>query len=55
METPQAFYMRVAMRLCLAEENKEQKAVEREVELTNVLNLQHDVVVIYSSDELAEE
>ena len=36
-------------------EEKEQKAVEREVELTNVLNLQHDVVVIYSSEQLAEE
>ena len=36
-------------------EEKELKAVEREVELTNVLNLQHDVVVIYSSDELASE
>lgn len=28
METPQAFYMRVAMGLCLAEENKEDKAIE---------------------------
>ena len=28
METPQAFYMRVAMGLCLAEENKEQAAIE---------------------------
>ena len=28
METPQAFYMRVAMGLCLREENKEEKAVE---------------------------
>tara|TARA_Y100001963_G_scaffold78366_2_gene108690 strand:- start:64279 stop:66726 length:2448 start_codon:yes stop_codon:yes gene_type:complete len=28
MESPQAFYMRVAMGLCLDEENKEEKAVE---------------------------
>ena len=28
METPQAFYMRVAMGLCLQEENKEEKAIE---------------------------
>lgn len=28
METPQAFYMRVAMGLCLTEENKEDKALE---------------------------
>ena len=28
METPQAFYMRVAMGLCLNEENKEERAVE---------------------------
>tara|TARA_R110000765_G_scaffold74561_1_gene146183 strand:- start:141 stop:2588 length:2448 start_codon:yes stop_codon:yes gene_type:complete len=28
METPQAFYMRVAMGLCLKEENKEEKAIE---------------------------
>jgi|TARA_R100001129_G_scaffold106599_1_gene72898 ribonucleoside-diphosphate reductase alpha chain len=28
METPQSFYMRVAMGLCLNEENKEQKAIE---------------------------
>ncbi len=28
METPQAFYMRVAMGLCLQEENKEDKAIE---------------------------
>tara|TARA_Y100000004_G_scaffold8918_1_gene9833 strand:+ start:4163 stop:6622 length:2460 start_codon:yes stop_codon:yes gene_type:complete len=28
METPQAFYMRVAMGLCLNEENKEEKAIE---------------------------
>ena len=28
METPQAFYMRVAMGLCLSEEDKEQKAIE---------------------------
>jgi ribonucleoside-diphosphate reductase alpha chain len=28
METPQAFYMRVAMGLCLNEEDKEEKAVE---------------------------
>ena len=28
METPQAFYMRVAMGLCLAEDNKEDKALE---------------------------
>ena len=28
METPQAFYMRVAMGLCLNEENKEEKAAE---------------------------
>lgn len=28
METPQAFYMRVAMGLCLNEENKEERAIE---------------------------
>ena len=28
METPQGFYMRVAMGLCLKEENKEEKAIE---------------------------
>ena len=28
METPQAFYMRVAMGLCLKEENKEERAIE---------------------------
>jgi len=28
METPQAFYMRVAMGLCLQEENKEEKAIQ---------------------------
>ena len=28
METPQSFYMRVAMGLCLNEENKEEKAIE---------------------------
>ena len=30
MENPQSFYMRVAMGLCLQEENKEERAVERQ-------------------------
>ena len=30
---------------------KERKAVEKEVELTNVLNLQQDVIVIVSDEE----
>ena len=32
-------------------EAKETKAVEKEVELTNILDLSQDVVVIFSSDE----
>ena len=38
METPQAFYMRVAMGLCLNEEDKEEKAIEMYNNLLEILD-----------------